>query len=141
MLLGIRIAIKEDLQSSSAELLYGEPLALSGDFFDPSTPCTSDMSDFTSRLHSFAEKLKPVPTSRHCKQKIFIFKDLATAKHVFFCEDALRASLQPAYIGPHKILERGDQIFKLFIKGKPVTVNVDRLKPAHFLCEEENLFR
>lgn len=139
VLLGIRSAFKEDLQSSSAELLYGEPLRLPGEFFVPSTPCTSDMSDFTARLRSFAEKLKPVPTSRHSQQKVFVFKDLATAEHVFLREDAPRAPFQPAYTGPHKILKRGDKVFKLLVKGKPVTVTLDRLKPAHLLSEDKNL--
>lgn len=133
VLLGIRSAFKEDLQTSSAELLYGEPLRLPGEFFDPSTDCTSDLSDFTARLRSFAEKLKPVHASRHSKHKIFVFKELATAEQVFLREDALRAPFQPAYTGPHKVLERGDKVFRLLVKGKSVTVTIDRLKPAFVL--------
>ncbi|GBP80756.1 hypothetical protein EVAR_56602_1 [Eumeta japonica] len=34
VLLGIRSALKEDLQTTSAELLYGEPLRLPGEFLD-----------------------------------------------------------------------------------------------------------
>lgn len=140
VLLGIRSAFKEDLQTSSAELLYGEPLRLPGEFFDPSTLCTSDLTEFTARLHSFAEKLKPVPASRHSRHKIFVFKELATADHVFLREDALRPPFQPAYTGPHKVLERGDKVFKLLVKGKPVTVTIDRLKPAFIFADmtEEN---
>lgn len=40
VLLGIRSAFKDDLQSSSAELLYGEPLRLPGELFDHSLPTT-----------------------------------------------------------------------------------------------------
>lgn len=138
VLLGIRSAFKEDIQASSAELLYGEPLRLPGEFFDPSVPSTTDLSDFTARLRSFAEKLKPVPASHHSRQKVFIFKDLATTEQVFLREDATRAPLQPAYTGPHKVLERGDKTFRLLIKGKPVTVTVDRLKPAYVLVDVED---
>lgn len=50
---------------------------------------------------------------------------------------ASRASLQPAYTGPHKVLDRGDKIFKIVVKGKPVTVSIDRLKPAYILTDTE----
>lgn len=136
VLLGIRSAFKEDLQTSSAELLYGEPLRLPGEFFDPGPPCTTDMSDFTARLRSFAENLKPVPASRHSTQKVFVFKDLDTADQVFLREDSIRAPLQPAYTGPHKVLERGNKAFKLLLRNKPVTVTKDRLKPAYILTEK-----
>ncbi|CAK1584822.1 unnamed protein product [Parnassius mnemosyne] len=53
VLLGIRSAFKEDLQSSSAELVYGEPLRLPGEFFDPTINVMSDITDFTARLHNF----------------------------------------------------------------------------------------
>ncbi|KAG6438787.1 hypothetical protein O3G_MSEX000224 [Manduca sexta] len=139
VLLGIRSAFKEDLQTSSAELVYGEPLRLPGEFFDPSTPCTSDVSDFTARLRSFANKLKPVPTSHHTKPKIFIYKDLVSAKYVFLREDASRTPLQPAYTGPYKVLERTDKVYKLLVKGKPVTVTIDRLKPAYVISDQQGL--
>ncbi|GFR09961.1 uncharacterized protein TNCT_692641 [Trichonephila clavata] len=35
VLLGIRSVFKKDLQSSSAELVYGEPLRLPGEFISP----------------------------------------------------------------------------------------------------------
>lgn len=135
VLLGIRSAFKEDLQASPAELVYGEPLRLPGEFYNPSVPSTTDMSDFTARLRSFASKIKPVPTSHHDRKKIFVFKELATTEHVFLRDDASRAPLTPVYSGPHKVLERGDKYFKILVKGKTVTVTIDRLKPAHFLAE------
>lgn len=137
VLLGVRSAFKEDLQASSAELLYGEPLRLPGEFFNPSAATgTTDLSDFTARLRSFAVKLQPTPASRHCKAKIFVFKELATAEHVFLREDASRAPFQPAYTGPHKVILRGDKTFKLLVKGKQVTVTIDRLKPAFILADD-----
>jgi hypothetical protein len=38
VLLGIRSAWKDDLKASSAELVYGSPLRLPGDFFPPHAP-------------------------------------------------------------------------------------------------------
>lgn len=133
VLLGIRSSFKDDLQSSSAELVYGEPLRLPGDFFQASAPEYTDISDFTSRLHRFAAKLQPTPAARHNKDKIFVYKDLASSSHVFLRDDALRGALQPPYTGPYKVLDRRDKTFKIQVKGKSVTVSIDRLKPAYIL--------
>lgn len=133
VLLGIRSAVKEDLQASSAELVYGEPLRLPGELFDPATEISSDVTDFTTRLRSTVQKLQPQPAARHCKRTIFVYKDLATTRHVYVREDAVRGALQPAYSGPHEVLDRNEKVFKLSIKGKPTTVTIDRLKPAYVL--------
>ena len=37
VLLGIRTAFKEDLQSSASELVYGEPQRIPGEFLVPAT--------------------------------------------------------------------------------------------------------
>lgn len=139
VLLGIRSAFKADLQTTSAELLYGEPLRLPGEFFDGGVSGSTDLTDFTARLRLFVEKLKPAPASRHNKEKIFVYKDLATAENVFLREDASRPPLQPAYTGPHKVLQRTDKAFTLLIKGKRVTVSIDRLKPAYVMVDGDDL--
>lgn len=137
ILLGIRSAFKEDLKSSSAELVYGEPLRLPGEFFGHDVVgYTTDMADFSARIKSFAKEIKPVPTQHHTKNKIFIYKDLATCSHVFLREDSLRGSLQPAYSGPYKVAKRGTKTFKINIKGNNVTVSIDRLKPAYLLSDD-----
>lgn len=135
VLLGIRSSFKEDLQASSAEMVYGEPLRLPGEFFDTGTEGTTDVSEFTARLRNFAQRLKPTPASHHNKPRMFIYNELATCDYVFLREDASRGSLQPAYSGPHKVLSRGDKIFKILLKDKQVTVSIDRLKPAFVLTD------
>lgn len=86
-----------------------------------------------ARLRLIAKEIQPQPASRHCKRSVFIFKDLTTTTHVYLREDALKGALQPAYTGPHEIIERGDKVFKILIKGKPVSVTIERLKPAYIL--------
>lgn len=136
MPLGIRTSFKEDLQTSSAALVYGETLRLPGEFFESSEGGTTDLTEFSARLKNIAEKLRPMPASRHAKPKVFIYKELATTEYVFLREDALRGALQPAYSGPYKVLTRGDKTFKLHIKGKEITVSIDRIKPAFVLSEQ-----
>lgn len=137
VLLGIRSSFKEDLQSSSAELVYGETLRLPGEFLHNVEENTPDMTQFTDRLRTYAQKLQPAPASRHINKKVFVFKDLATTSHVFLREDRVRSPLHPAYTGPHEVVERKDNFFKLRIKGKVVTVSVDRLKPAYILADSQ----
>lgn len=139
VLLGVRSAWKEDLSSSSAELVYGEQLHLPGEFLSASTaPAVPDYTDFLTRIRLHMEKLQPAAVKRHGHESnIFVFKDLSTASHVFLRQDALRKSLQPPYSGPYKVLERGSKTFKLDVKGKSVTVTIDRLKPYYTLTDTD----
>ncbi|KAJ8404487.1 hypothetical protein AAFF_G00337540 [Aldrovandia affinis] len=64
VLLGIRTATKEDLQSSSVELVYGQPLWVPGDFIpNASVPWFASLQRSTHP--SRAEAFIPVLTSRH----------------------------------------------------------------------------
>jgi hypothetical protein len=137
VLLGIRTAFKEDLQSSAAELVYGEPLRLPGEFFESTMSSgTTDMSVFTARLRSFAEKLKPTPAGRHNKPKVFVYKELPTCEFVFLREHPSRGPLQAAYSGPHKVISRNDKVFKILLHNREKTVSIDRLKPAFTLSPD-----
>lgn len=142
VLLGIRSSFKEDLQTSSAELVYGEPLRLPSEFFGHKVDkCTTDLTDFTSRIRTFANNLQPTPTSNHSshKKQVFIYKNLSSCSHVFLREDALRGALQPAYTGPHEVVDRGPKVYQIRVKGKVVTVSVDRLKPAYILSDSTDM--
>ena len=57
---------------------------------------------------------------------------------MFLREDALRGSLQQAYTGPHEVILRKDKYFIIKVKGKDVTVSVDRLKPAYILKNDSS---
>ncbi|XP_063370708.1 uncharacterized protein LOC134659031 [Cydia amplana] len=138
VLLGIRSAYKEDLNASTAELVYGEPLRLPGELLLAKPPDdTIDVTDYVARLRKFAHDLTPVPASRHTSnRRVFIYKDLKTASHVLLRDDACHPPLQPAYTGPYEVLEKSDKVFKLRVNGKSVTVSIDRIKPAYILADE-----
>ncbi|XP_047997271.1 uncharacterized protein LOC125234893 [Leguminivora glycinivorella] len=138
VLLGIRTAWKDDMAASTAELVYGEPLRLPGDFFHSSASNPEDLSytDFVHRLRTHMQDIQPSPVIRHGASKVFVHKDLATATHVFLRHDAVRKPLQPPYTGPYRVISRGDKVFKIDIRGKPVSVSIDRVKPAHMLEED-----
>ncbi|KAJ2948691.1 hypothetical protein O0L34_g7947 [Tuta absoluta] len=138
VLLGIRSAFKEDLHTTSAELVYGEPLRLPGELFDSEAGITPDLTEFTSRLRSIVQSLKPTPASRHCGVRpTFMFKDLTTCTHVFLRDCTVGGALKPAYSGPYEILQRDDKVFAILVNGKKVTVSIDRVKPAYILRDPD----
>ena len=136
VLLGIRSAIKEDLNASPAEMVYGQPLRLPGEFFS-ATPldANQDPSNYVSRLRQAMTELRPTPSSNHSSGKCFIYQDLKTCKHVFLRDDTIRKSLQPPYTGPFPVIRRNDKQVMINVKGKEIFVSLDRVKPA-YLFEE-----
>lgn len=132
VLLGLRTTWKPELQSSVAEMVYGETLRVPGEFLNPSNSPT-DPADFVDRLRSHISRLRPIPASRHSRPDVFVHRNLAVCTHVMLRTDSLRAALQPPYTGPHPVLSRSDKTFDILLKGRRVTVSIDRLKPAYFI--------
>lgn len=138
VLLGVRSAIKEDLKASPAELVYGEPLRIPGEFLTPAPPkITNEPVELVKRLRKQMAELRPTPASRHCKPNTFVFKELANCSHAFLRDDTVRGALQPPYSGPHPIIRRDTKTLTLLISGKERKVSIDRVKPA-FLIEPDH---
>lgn len=137
VLLGIRSAWKDDIQSSAAELVYGEPLRLPGQFFNNTLEAEDiDITDFADRLRSRMSNLAPKPTSWHSHRPFYIPRDLSTATLVFLRQGPIRRSLQAPYAGPYKVVRRGSKTFDIKVQDKILTVTVDRLKPAYVADNE-----
>lgn len=135
----MRSAWKEDLQTSAAELVYGEPLRLPGEFLKPITHHSIDEADFAARLRQHISKLSPASTSCHGEKVFYVPKDLNTATHVFLRKGPLKKSLESPYSGPHLVIERGPKTFKIDVQGKHITVTIDRLKPAYMTNNDDGL--
>ena len=133
VLLGIRTAIKEDLQTSSAELVYGTTLKLPSDMLTTSeiSPCDNQ---FIIRLRHKMQQLNPIATSAHSRERFYVNPSLKSCSHVFLRIDRVKPSLCQPYTGPHKVLARTDKIFTIEINGRKLCVTIDRLKPAYLLC-------
>ena len=130
VLLGIRTAPKDDLAVSSAELVYGFPLTVPGDFICES----SQEKDSLVQLRKLREKVKlltPTPTMRHGKVRSVIPEDLRQSPFVFIRRDSHRKPLQCPYDGPFKVLDAGEKFFKVDYGGREEIISIDRLKPAH----------
>ncbi|KAJ8399524.1 hypothetical protein AAFF_G00409350 [Aldrovandia affinis] len=94
VMLGLRTAPKEDLQSSSAELVYGQPLRVPGEFMPNTTDPWSAAAQRASLLDS-ARVFAPVPTTQHGVPTSQVPPGLRSAGYVFIRHNAHRGPLQP----------------------------------------------
>ena len=130
VMLGIRTAPKEDLGTSSAELVFGAPLTVPGDFVH--TPGTlPDATGHLGRLREAVGNLRPIPPASHGQPPSSVPPSLLSAKYVFIRRGPRGTPLQPPYDGPFKVITANDKTFTLEIGTRQETVSIDRLKPAH----------
>ncbi|KRX38427.1 hypothetical protein T05_675 [Trichinella murrelli] len=106
VLLGIRTALKEDINCSATEMLYGSVLRLPADFFlgDATSSC-SDPTAFVEALRIAMRRLRPT-APRHGVLKPNVHEALAHCSHVFVQETNRANGLSPPYSGPHRVLGR-----------------------------------
>lgn len=136
VLLGIRTSPKEDLGCSSAELVYGEPLTVPGDFIlSGSSHSSQDVSTHLQHLRAQVRSVIPTPTSQHGRVRSSFPRNLQEAKFVFIRRDGHRTPLQRPYIGPFRVILPGPKTFQVDMGGRSETITVDRLKPAQVETE------
>ena len=134
VLLGIRTAFKDDLQCTTAELVYGLTLCLPGEFICPSpSPPHESPAEYVTKLKVAMQCLSSTPPRHHSQRATFINKALETCTHVLVRRDSVKKPLQQPYDGPYKVMKRSSKFYTLDINGKLNTVSLDRLKPA-FMC-------
>ncbi|XP_032688171.1 uncharacterized protein LOC116852194 [Odontomachus brunneus] len=138
-MLGIRAALKEDLQASPAEMIYGEPIRLPGEFLQKSSAEKNDSSSFIQDLRRRIQKLQPQTVRQHGQRAVFEYKNMNETIHVFIRYDAPTRALQPTYDGPYEVMQRNPKFFKLMIGAKTSNISIDRLKPAYILTEETSI--
>ena len=122
-LLGLRAAPKDDSNISSAELVYGAPLVLPGEFLDTAEPPAAE----------FLEHMRALPTSIPTRplppQPQRVPGQLLQASWVYVRRGGTTPPLTPPYAGPYEVLEPGEKTFLIRIGNKEDRVSVDRLKP------------
>ena len=82
VLLGIRTAPKDELQSSTAELVYGAPLCVPGDFICGKSSARPNEL-FLPWLRNRVEKFTPTPMSRHKVEQSHVPTELFKCTYVF----------------------------------------------------------
>jgi cleavage and polyadenylation specificity factor subunit 1 len=136
--MGIRSSWKEDLGATAAEMVYGQPLRLPGQFLtsQPTSESTPSSSVFVQQLRAAFDDLRPSSVVRHGDGKVFVFKDLPTASQGFIRSDGYKRPLEQPYSGPYRVVHRSDKWFVVNVGGRDKTISVDRLKPAFFVAED-----
>ncbi|GFU71738.1 retrovirus-related Pol polyprotein from transposon 412 [Trichonephila clavipes] len=117
ILLGIRTAIKEDLQSSGAEIAYGTNLRLPSDMNVSNIPFCDN--NFITNLRNRMQQLNPVATSAHCSDlDSYIHPSLQSSSHNFLRIDHVQPPLRQPYTGLHKVLSRADKTIIIDVNGR-----------------------
>ncbi|XP_072115699.1 uncharacterized protein [Mobula birostris] len=80
VLLGIRTAPKEDLHISSAELVYGAPLVVPGEFIPAPMGQEEEPTAVLDRPQERLGNLAPIPTSQHGQSPTCVPKDLQNSQ-------------------------------------------------------------
>lgn len=130
VLLGIRTAVRPDLKTSVAEMVYGSQITVPADFF-PGGSSDPSVEAHLAQLRSRAANLAPAPTVRHGLPTPRVPQDLLRAQYVFVRRDEVKPPLRAPYSGPFEVLNRSDKVFKLRVGTREETVSIDRLKPAY----------
>ena len=136
VMLGLRTAVRSDLQASAAELVFGQTLRVPGEFVPNATEPWS-AAQYLKNIRSDVTPFVPTPTSAHCTQLNYIPSDLCDAPFVFVRHDAHRGPLRPPYDGPFRVVNHGQKCFVLDMGGRQESVSIDRLKPAHLDSNKE----
>jgi hypothetical protein len=121
VLLRLRVAPKEESNSSSAEQVKGTRLLLPGQMH-----CVGDMEKSpsfptlpTTRARSNADVAVGLPPP-HLKQAHF----------VYVRRGGCAPSLAPAYVGPYEVIKKTSKMFTLHMGTRKEMVSMDHLK-AH----------
>jgi hypothetical protein len=117
--------------------VYREPLRIPGELLTPAAGLVK-LEQLIIQLRRHIAHLRPVPAARHASPTTFVHKDLRDCTHVFLRQDATRRALEPPYTGPYQVLSRREETLPLLVRGKPVTVSADRVKPAYLLDQPGN---
>ncbi|ROT70728.1 integrase core domain protein [Penaeus vannamei] len=128
VLLNIRTSFKEDLQCTSAEMVFGTTLALPADFLV--TASNFEPGTFGKQLCERMARVRSRPTRPTRQQYIYMPAGLQDCSHAFVRKHP-RPPLCPPYEGPFPVIRRGDKTITIRRPKGEDTVTIDRAKPAH----------
>ncbi|GIY69324.1 ATP-dependent DNA helicase [Caerostris darwini] len=117
--MGIRSPIKDDIQATFSELVYGSTLRLASDVFcsDRLSP-PSPTSTYITQLREIMLSLHPTATSKHRTKSIYTHPPLYSGSHVYSRIDCVQPPLSQPYSGLHHLIARKGKTFIITVKGK-----------------------
>ncbi|ROT64311.1 reverse transcriptase [Penaeus vannamei] len=126
--LNIRTSFKEDLQCTTAEMVYGTTLALPADFLVKAS--TIEPGTFVRQLCDRMSRVRSRPTRPSRQQDFYIPPGLQDCSHVFIRKHP-KPPLCPPDEGPFPVIRRGEKTITIRRPKGQDTVTIDRVKPAH----------
>jgi len=121
VLLGLRMRPDEDNTSAYSRTTGEQPM------MPHILPANGDMTELSVQLHQLPFDYAP---TRRREAKTHIPEQLKTCSHIWLRIDRVRRPLEAPYQGPFEVLRREDDTFTIEVRGKPVVVSIDRVKPA-----------
>ncbi|KAL5457266.1 hypothetical protein EMCRGX_G034513 [Ephydatia muelleri] len=109
VLMGIRTAPKDDLGCSSAELVYGAPLTVPGNYF----VSHNSQPEHRSQLQQLRDQVR-----------------MQQSQFVFVRRDAHRTPFQRPYEGPFKVMQAGEKTFTIDRGGRKEVISVGESSSA-----------
>nr|XP_027236974.1 uncharacterized protein LOC113828237 [Penaeus vannamei] len=117
------MSFKEDLQCTSAEMVYGTTLALPADFLV--TASNFEPGTFGKQLCERMAQVRSRPTRPTRQQYIYMPPGLQDCSHVFMRKHP-RPRLCPPYKGPFSVIRRGDKTITIRHPKGEDTMTIDR---------------
>ena len=126
---------KDGLNHSSAEMVYGQPLVVPGEFFPYDS--TADQSHAES-LRRIVRDLAPCrPSKQHQHTTTYVSAELKSSDYAFIREDAHKPPLSNPYRGPYRVLEEQTRA-NAYSWTTEDWISIDRLKPAYLDVDDHN---
>ena len=125
---------KDGLIHSSAEMVYGQPLVVPGEFFPYDS--TADQSH-AETLRRIVRDLAPCrPSKQHTTS--YVPAELKSSDYVFIRKNAHKPPLSNPYRGPYRVLARTDKSYRIQLDYREDWISIDRLKPAYLDIDDHN---
>ncbi|XP_066943141.1 uncharacterized protein [Macrobrachium rosenbergii] len=133
VLLGLRTAPRAGSDVSPAEKVYGETLAVLGEFFPTAT---DDADTSLPRLREVAQKFALCRKTFTDRTHVYSPGGLDACTHIFIRIVSHRPPLTRPYRAPYRVISRSSKDHLINIHGREDWVSADRLKPAFLLNSE-----
>ena len=128
IVLGLKVAPRDDTRGSPAQLTFGQQLRLPGEFV-PANGAPEPSQRFLEQMQKFFASVTPFPVKHNRVIKTHVPRELTTCKQVWL-EEVVKAPLTPQYHGPYDVIKKADKYFVVDIDGRHESILLDRLKPV-----------
>jgi len=129
ILLGLRTRPDDDGSSAFSRLTGEQPL------LPPVVTSNIELTELAIQLQKLPFNYK-MPRAKSITA--FHPEKLRTCTHIWLRVDRVRKPLEAPYQGPFEVIQRHEDTITISIRGKPVTVSIDRVKPATLPPQKES---